>query len=160
MKDINFKLNADVIECLKKFCQVRAIKFTRDLLIKTDKDKNIVTVLKDLNPTHPDHATIRYPTHNNEYQKSNSHFMFYIHEAKIKMRELTYKYQITPIAIPPVADYDVRIFSATQTCDTRPSYFMEMTTSYDLSEPIRNNEDPRLIFVFPINKVTKDTVQY
>ena len=84
MKHIKFKLDADVIECLKKLCEVRAIKFTRDLLIRTDKDKNIVVVLKDLNPCHPDHASIRYPTHESQYQKSKTHFMFYIHEAKIK----------------------------------------------------------------------------
>ena len=119
MKDIKFKLDADVIECLKKLCEVRAIKFTRDLLIRTDKDKNIVVVLKDLNPCHPDHASIRYPTHESQYQKSKTHFMFYIHEAKIKMRELTYRYQITPIAIPPVADYDVRIFESEKQKDNK-----------------------------------------
>ena len=160
MKDIKFKLDADVIECLKKLCEVRAIQVTRDLLIRTDKDKNIVVVLKDLNPCHPDHASIRYPTHESQYQKSKTHFMFYIHEAKIKMRELTYRYQITPIAIPPVADYDVRIFESEKQKDNK-QYFMEMTSSYDLSKtPIKNNEDPRLMFVFPINKVTKDTYQY
>ena len=163
MKDIKFKLDADVIECLKKLCEIRAIKFTRDLLIRTDKDKNIVVVLKDLNPCHPDHASIRYPTHESQYQKSKTHFMFYTHEANIKMREMKYKYGIHPIAIPPCTDYDVRIFEVEKQKGNK-QYFMEMISAYDTIDRetlkvMPKMMFPKMMFTFPLTKVTKDTHQ-
>jgi len=164
MKDIKFKIDSGLIDELKHLCEIRAIKFTRDLLIRTDKDKNIVVVLLDLSPYEQDHQAV-YPLmiENKYHQKSKTHFMFYTHEANIKMREMKYKYGIHPIAIPPCTDYDVRIFEVEKQKGNK-QYFMEMISAYDTIDRetlkvMPKMMFPKMMFTFPLTKVTKDTHQ-
>ena len=153
MREIRFKIDSGLIETLRKLQNVRAIKFTRNLLIKTDKDKNIIIALVELDPKELGHywsCQLPYPN------KALNHFMFYVPETKIKMREMSYKFLITPVAIPPIANYDVRIF-----LDEDKQYQMEMSSCDRFhSHSEQQKLDPRMKFTFAIKKLTKDTLQY
>ena len=150
MREIRFKINSSLIETLRKLQNVRAIKFTRNLLIKTDKDKNIIIALIELDPRELGHSWSQKLTDTN---KAREHFMFYIHETKIKMKEENWRFLITPIAILPIANYNVRIF-----LDKDKQYQMEMISSdrFHLKQEEREL-DPRMKFTFEVKKLTKDT---
>lgn len=152
MKDIKFKIDSRIIEGLKKKHEIKGLKFTRDLLIKGVKGKDIIIVLIDLSPNAEDHSCNFYLE-----QKADRDFMFYVHESKVKMRQFSYKFMITPLAIPPLHDYDARIFT-----DEEDQYRFELTTicpekPRDEFNNLNNYVDFK--FTFPIRKLTKDTVQ-
>ena len=158
MKDIKFKIDSNLIDQLKHLSEHRGINFTRDLLIKTDTDKSIIVALLDLSPYEFDHQCIYRCEVDKKPQISKTHFMFYVHEAKIKMREMKYKYGINPIAIPPCTDYDIRIFDVDNTkLKSGRQYFMEMTTTYDTSDRVTPKTHPTLVFTFPISLVPRNT---
>ena len=153
MREIRFKIDSGLIETLRRWQNVRAIKFTRNLLIKTDKDLNIIIALIELDPRKLGHSwSQKLPDTN----KAHEHFMFYLHETKIKMKEESWRFLITPIAILPIANYNVRIFR-----DKDKQYQMEMSSSDRFSFDAHQKEmDARMKFTFVVKKLTEDTEQY
>jgi hypothetical protein len=113
MKPIKFNLSEENINCLKVWCKIRGLaNMRRNLLIKTDKNKNIIIVFINLSAISRDHHIII-----DIKQKSKERFMFKIDEMKIKtkkdsVKEDSFSHWITPVIIPPIDDYKVRFFKS------------------------------------------------
>ena len=113
MNEIKFKLNQDHIVALKKFSN---FKFGKDLLIKTDKNKNIILVMCNLRMKDEHHFWLTLE------EKSKEDFMFCANKQPVKYSENKVSYFILPVAVPPIADYKVRIFK-----NDYGTYNLEMT---------------------------------
>tara|TARA_B100000767_G_C19693617_1_gene505155 strand:+ start:137 stop:598 length:462 start_codon:yes stop_codon:yes gene_type:complete len=127
-----FKLRASEIDDLKKYSKIMKGD-CNDMLIKTDKDKNIIIVMCDLNfkPfTWADGITVQ--EHNNsstlplEY-KSEEDFMFYAERSSVRKDGHGRENIIMPVAVPPIEDYDCFIHKPDQVNNN--FYFIEMRTT-------------------------------
>lgn len=111
MKEINFKLSKHNISTLKEISKLGVIP--QNLIIKTDKEKNIIfifTNLKiELNLKKYNESIILKTDYKSEndfivLKNKNPIITKYYNEEKQSISK-----QISPIIIPPIDDYDVRI---------------------------------------------------
>ena len=105
-----FKISEHQILKLKEYSKIMKDS-CKDILIKTNKDKNIMIIMCDLKfkPfTWADGVTVQDQNHNSTLvleDKSEEDFMFYAPKAPVKYNKNSYTNVIMPVAVPPIADY-------------------------------------------------------
>ena len=115
-----FKLSERRIQKMKEYAKIMnsssPLSSCQDMLIKTDKDKNIIIVLCDLSfkpYTWSDGVTVQDQTHNSTLcfeEKSKEHFMHYAPRTLMKLNTKTIQKHIMPVIVPPIADYNCDIY--------------------------------------------------
>ena len=110
-----FKLSEEVMKELKQYSKIMK-KDCQDILIKTNKDKQIIIVMCDLSfkpYTWADGVTVQDQTHNSTLffeEKSKEHFMHYAPRTLMKLNTKTIQKHIMPVIVPPLADYKCDIY--------------------------------------------------
>jgi len=110
-----FKLSEEVMKELKQYSKIMK-KDCQDILIKTNKDKQIIIVMCDLSfkpYTWADGVTVQ--DQNNSFtlcleDKSDEHFMHYAHKTCVKLNSNAKENVIMPVIVPPIADYYCDIY--------------------------------------------------
>ena len=109
-----FKITMDDMESMKTYSRIMK-QDSKDLLIKTNEDKNITLVMCDLRfkpYTWKDGTVI--PNSNTSTlvlaDKSDEHFMHYAHKTCVKLNSNAKENVIMPVIVPPIADYNCDIY--------------------------------------------------
>lgn len=115
-----FKLSERRIQKMKEYAKIMnsssPLSSCQDMLIKTDKDKNIIIVLCDLSfkpYTWADGVTVQDQTHSSTIPsdaKSKEHFMHYAPREYVKLNSNARENIIMPVIVPPIADYNCDIY--------------------------------------------------
>jgi len=136
-----FKITEDCMEDMKTYSKIMK-EDSKDMLIRTTKDKNIELVMCDLNfveHTWNDGVTVQ--THSNSSSliledKSDIDFTFYAHRSTVRFGKKGNKQVVMPVIIPPVNDYHCFI----HTFDTtNPVALIEMRSTTHFFTFIINN---------------------
>tara|TARA_Y100000031_G_scaffold150213_1_gene189206 strand:- start:41 stop:457 length:417 start_codon:yes stop_codon:yes gene_type:complete len=100
MNEIRFKINQDQFIALKKFAQ---FGFSKNILIKTNKNKNLIFVMCDLLQSESNSFEITFP------EKFENDFMFYAPKQPVKFSENARTIVLMPVIVPPIDDYNCTI---------------------------------------------------
>ena len=118
-----FKLSEEVMKELKQYSKIMK-NDCQDILIKTNKDKEIVIVMCDLKfkpYTWADGVTIQ--KQNNSFtlcldEKSDKHFTHYAPKTLVKLNSNAKENVIMPVIVPPIADYTCLIYELNESTKT------------------------------------------
>jgi hypothetical protein len=123
-----FKLSGEVMKQLKQYSKIMnsssPLTSCQDMLIKTDKDKNIIVVLCNLSwipYTWADGVTVQDQTHSSTIpsdSKSKEHFMHYAPREYVKLNSNARENIIMPVIVPPIADYNCDIYELNKSTKT------------------------------------------
>ena len=132
MNEIKFKLSAHQIDSLKRYDEIMNKHSCQDILIKTNKDKNIIIVLCNLSfqpITWNDGVTIQDQDHSSVLtleEKADEHFMLYAHKQLMRFKSIkSFSRMIMPVAVPPIENYECKIFK-----NIFGVYCLEMNAKY------------------------------
>lgn len=108
-----FKITMDDMESMKTYSRIMK-QDSKDLLIKTNEDKNITLVMCDLKfkpYTWKDRTVIPHSNTSTLVlaDKSDEHFMFYARKESCRFGSNGRTNVVMPVIVPPITDYDCQI---------------------------------------------------